>query len=47
MLNYLKQNEEKQKAKNNPQIVKNAPHTTNIHRPDEIKAVKNPILKWI
>lgn len=30
----------------NPEIVKNAPHNTLVRRLDEVKAVKNPILKY-
>lgn len=33
-------------AQNDPEKVKNAPHTTIIKRPDEVKAARNPILKW-
>lgn len=29
-----------------PEVLRNAPHTTPISRPDEVKAVKEPILRW-
>jgi glycine dehydrogenase subunit 2 len=29
-----------------PQLLHDAPHTTPISRPDEVKATKSPILKW-
>jgi len=34
-------------VKNNPEVVKEAPHVTVNSRPDEAKAVKNPILTWL
>jgi glycine dehydrogenase subunit 2 len=30
----------------NPELVKTAPHTTIVRRLDEVKAVKQPILKY-
>jgi len=33
-------------AKENPKILKESPHTTEISRPDEVKAVKEMKLKW-
>lgn len=33
-------------ARENPEIVRNAPHTTKVKRLDEVRAVKNPILRW-
>ncbi len=30
----------------NPELVKTAPHTTIVRRLDEVKAVKQPILKF-
>jgi len=33
-------------AHENPDMVKSAPHTTPIGRPDETKAAREPILKW-
>ena len=33
-------------AEEDPQIVHDAPLTTPIARPDEVKAAKTPILKW-
>ncbi|MBI5328882.1 MAG: aminomethyl-transferring glycine dehydrogenase subunit GcvPB [Deltaproteobacteria bacterium] len=35
-----------QGTKDNPDIVKNAPHTTQIGRLDETRAARNPILRW-
>ena len=29
-----------------PQLLHDAPHTTPISRPDEVKAAKTPVLKW-
>jgi glycine dehydrogenase subunit 2 len=34
-------------VKNNPEVVKEAPHITINSRPDEASAVKNPILTWL
>ncbi|MEK7841836.1 MAG: aminomethyl-transferring glycine dehydrogenase subunit GcvPB, partial [Deltaproteobacteria bacterium] len=33
-------------AKENPDMVKNAPHTTRLGRLDETRAARNPILRW-
>jgi glycine dehydrogenase subunit 2 len=33
-------------SRENPDIVRQAPHTTVIRRPDETKAARNPILRW-
>lgn len=33
-------------SKENPQIVKEAPHNTIVRRPDETKAARNPVLKY-
>ncbi|SET00124.1 glycine dehydrogenase (decarboxylating) beta subunit [Natronincola peptidivorans] len=33
-------------ADENPQILKNAPYDTPVRRIDEVKAARNPILKW-
>lgn len=33
-------------AKENSDIVKNAPHTTRVSRLDEARAVRNPVLRW-
>jgi glycine dehydrogenase subunit 2 len=33
-------------AKENPQIVKDAPHNTIVRRPDETKAARTPVLKY-
>ena len=33
-------------AKENPELVKSAPHNTIVRRLDEVKAARNPVLKW-
>ena len=33
-------------AAEDPQFLHDAPHTTPISRPDEVKAAKTPVLKW-
>jgi glycine dehydrogenase subunit 2 len=33
-------------AQEDPQLLHDAPHTTPISRPDEVKATKTPVLKW-
>ena len=33
-------------VKENPGLVKSAPHTMPIKRPDEVQAARNPILSW-
>src|SRR5439155_6408341 len=33
-------------AREDPQLLHEAPHTTPISRPDEVKAAKTPVLKW-
>jgi glycine dehydrogenase subunit 2 len=35
-----------QEIKENPDLVKQAPHTTPVRRLDEVKAAREPILKW-
>jgi glycine dehydrogenase subunit 2 len=35
-----------EEAKENPELVKTAPHTTKVRRIDEVKAATKPILKW-
>ena len=35
-----------EEAKEKPELLKEAPHTTEISRPDEVKAVKELKLKW-
>lgn len=35
-----------EEAKNNPDLVKTAPHTTPIGRVDDVLAAKNPVLTW-
>lgn len=36
-----------EEAKINPELVKSAPHSTDIKRLDEVKAARTPVLKWI
>lgn len=33
-------------ADENPEVIKSAPHNTPVRRLDEVKAARNPILKW-
>ncbi len=33
-------------AAEDPQMLHDAPHTTPVSRPDEVKAVKSPVLVW-
>ena len=33
-------------AKENPELLKTAPHNTIVKRVDDARAVKNPILTW-
>jgi len=33
-------------AAEDPQTVRDAPHSTPVNRPDEVKAAKSPVLKW-
>jgi glycine dehydrogenase subunit 2 len=35
-----------EEAKTNPEILKSAPHDTKVRRLDEVKAARNPVLKW-
>lgn len=35
-----------QEAENEPEKVKNAPYTTAVSRPDEVKAARSPVLRW-
>ncbi|HWR13989.1 MAG TPA: aminomethyl-transferring glycine dehydrogenase subunit GcvPB [Terriglobales bacterium] len=35
-----------QEAEENPEIILNAPHTTRISRLDEVRAARQPILRW-
>jgi glycine dehydrogenase subunit 2 len=35
-----------QEAKENPDVVKNAPHSTPVKRLDEARAARKPILRW-
>ena len=34
-------------AEEDPQVLHDAPRTTPISRPDEVKAAKTPVLKWV
>ena len=33
-------------AKMEPELLKNAPHSTRIKRLDEVRAARNPMLRW-
>jgi glycine dehydrogenase subunit 2 len=35
-----------QEAKENPQLLKSAPHNTPVRRLDEVKAARTPVVKW-
>jgi len=35
-----------QEAKDNPELVKNAPHSTPVRRLDEARAARKPVLRW-
>ncbi len=35
-----------QEARDNPQVLKNAPHTSYVGRLDETRAARNPVLRW-
>ena len=35
-----------EEAKNDPELVKSAPHITRVGRMDEVKANRNPVLRW-
>lgn len=35
-----------EEAKENPQLLKEAPHNTPVRRVDEVLAARNPVLKW-
>lgn len=35
-----------QEAKDDPELVKNAPHSTPVRRLDEARAARKPILRW-
>jgi glycine dehydrogenase subunit 2 len=35
-----------EEAKKDPEILKSAPHDTKVRRLDEVKAARNPVLKW-
>ena len=36
----------RQIAAEDPQLLHDAPHSTPVSRPDEVKAAKTPVLKW-
>jgi len=33
-------------AREDPEILRTAPHTTVVGRPDEVQAARHPILRW-
>lgn len=35
-----------QEARENPELLKSAPHNTHVRRLDEVKAARTPVLKW-
>jgi glycine dehydrogenase subunit 2 len=35
-----------QEIKDDPQMVKSAPHTTPVRRLDDVKAAREPVAKW-
>jgi glycine dehydrogenase subunit 2 len=35
-----------QEVEGNPEIILNAPHTTRLSRLDEVRAARQPILRW-
>jgi glycine dehydrogenase subunit 2 len=35
-----------EETKSDPEMVRQAPHTTPVRRPDEVKAAREPILRW-
>ena len=35
-----------QEAKDDPEVVKNAPHSTPVRRLDEARAARKPVLRW-
>jgi glycine dehydrogenase subunit 2 len=35
-----------QEAKDDPELVKNAPHSTPVRRLDEARAARKPVLRW-
>ena len=35
-----------QESKNNPEVLKNAPHVSYVRRLDETSAARNPVLRW-
>jgi glycine dehydrogenase subunit 2 len=35
-----------QETKENPEVVKTAPHSTPVRRLDEAKAARKPVLRW-
>jgi len=35
-----------QEVEENPELVKNAPHSTRVSRLDEVTAARKPILRW-
>jgi glycine dehydrogenase subunit 2 len=35
-----------EEARRDPEILKEAPHDTIVRRPDEVRAARNPVLKY-
>ena len=35
-----------EESRTNPEVVRQAPHTTPVRRPDEVRAARQPILRW-
>ncbi|MGB9809002.1 MAG: aminomethyl-transferring glycine dehydrogenase subunit GcvPB, partial [Caldanaerobacter sp.] len=35
-----------QEAKENPELLKEAPHNTPVRRLDEVLAARNPVIRW-
>ena len=35
-----------EEAENQPEVVRNAPHTTRLTRLDEVTAARKPVLRW-
>ena len=35
-----------QETRDDPDVVRGAPHSTPVRRPDEVKAAREPVLRW-
>jgi len=35
-----------EEAESNPELLRNAPHTTRVKRLDEVQAARRPVLSW-